>query len=189
MARSLTFSLSLSYTHTQGRPVMLIDPDLERSLALPSRQQNHWLFLCVSGSSRVIGCFLRSHSQHSRISVRLFGACGDSHHVVQPPNSHHALLKRAASPPPPCLLLHTGIGEGLLTHISDFAATFLLRKSSPLSDMEHRSWMVTQAGNSPQSYNSIRTPALSFQPRSLSPLRLLFWLVSPSLSCILLVQL
>lgn len=69
----------------QGRPVMLRDSrsGVLTSLAHSSAESLVCFFhLGLEPRHRL---FFRSHSQHSGIGVRLFGACGDFHPFVQPP--------------------------------------------------------------------------------------------------------
>lgn len=129
-------SLYLSLCLSQGRPVMLIDPDLVCSLVSSSRSKS---IICFT--DRTHGqCFyfLRSHIQH--YGLRLFGACGDAHRLFNSPHFTQRaafpllhLLSCFYAPTLHRLLLHCGISEDLLTRITDCATASLLPHCSRLA--------------------------------------------------------
>lgn len=166
---------------TDSRPGVLTDPP-SLSAAKPL------ISFRLSGSSHVIGCFLRSHSQLGSVQGFIYfflGTCGDIHPSV--PSSHHALCKRAASLP--LLFVHLPSPPHRRVCFSTVELTLLPR--FPFSLLRIIVWIIDPGQSYKQEtdscHNSISTPALCPSSHALSPSRLLPWFPSPS--CILFVQL
>lgn len=108
---------------SQGRPVMLNRP---RSGVLTGFALSQQIFFFFFTSQAVS---LRSHIANT-LRVRLFGACG----VFCSPSQHsprftQRAVSSSSSSFPSSSSLFLFIGEDFLTHITDFAAAFLLLPS------------------------------------------------------------